>query len=150
MLAVVKSVDNYDYLVVGGGIVGISTAWQLKRRCPTVRVLLLDKEPRVASHQSGHNSGVVHAEIYYPPGSLKAQCCQRGAAETIDFCRQNKIADQRCSKLLVATTDVEVERMQSLYQRALGHDVSVELLDSLQLRRQAPNVAGLGALDGHR
>ena len=103
MLAVVKSVDNYDYLVVGGGIVGISTAWQLKRRSPTARVLLLDKEPRVASHQSGHNSGVVHAGIYYPPGSLKAQFCQRGAAATIDFCRQHKIAYQRCGKLLVAT-----------------------------------------------
>ena len=146
MLAVVKSVDNYDYLVVGGGIVGISTAWQLKRRCPTARVLLLDKEPRVASHQSGHNSGVVHAGIYYPPGSLKAQFCQRGAAATIDFCRQHKIAYQRCGKLLVATTVVEVERMQSLYQRALGHDVPVELLDSAQLRRQAPNVTGLGAI----
>ncbi|MCE1653978.1 FAD-dependent oxidoreductase, partial [Enterobacter hormaechei] len=91
----------YDYVILGGGIVGISTAWQLKQRYPTARVLVLEKESEVSMHQTGHNSGVIHAGVYYQPGSLKAQFCREGVEKTISFCEKHDIPYDQCGKLLV-------------------------------------------------
>ncbi|MGB5255629.1 MAG: L-2-hydroxyglutarate oxidase [Woeseiaceae bacterium] len=135
----------YDYVIIGGGIVGLSTAWQLKQRQPDGRILLLEKEAQVASHQTGHNSGVIHAGVYYPPGSLKARFCKAGMAATIQFCETHQIAYEQCGKLLVATDAVELERMQALYERAIENGLDVELLDAAELRRREPNVEGIGA-----
>lgn len=135
----------YDYVIIGGGIVGLSTAWQLKQRQPDSRILLLEKEAQVASHQTGHNSGVIHAGVYYAPGSLKAKFCKAGMAATIDFCEANGIPYEQCGKLLVATDDLELERMHALYERSIENGLDVELLDRQELRRREPNVKGLGA-----
>ena len=108
----------YDFIIIGGGILGLSTAWQLQQRLPSNKILLLEKETQLARHQTGHNSGVIHAGVYYAPGSLKAAFCKAGAAETMDFCRQNHVPFQQCGKLLVATNALETERMQALYHRS--------------------------------
>jgi L-2-hydroxyglutarate oxidase len=136
----------HDFAVIGGGIVGLSVAWQLRRRQPTRRIVVLEKEPAVARHQTGHNSGVIHAGIYYEPGSLKAELCRKGVTETLRFCRDNEIPYEQCGKLIVATSDVEYERMLALYERALQNGIRVELLDEAQLRDAEPKIAGVGAI----
>jgi len=136
----------YDFLVIGGGIVGLSTAWQLQQRYPERRVLLVEKEARFAAHQTGHNSGVIHAGVYYAPGSLKARFCREGVAATLDFCRAHGIPFQQCGKLLVATNPSELARMADLYQRCRQNGIEVEQLDGAELRRLEPHIAGLGAI----
>ena len=136
----------YDYIVVGGGIVGVSTAWQLKQAEPDKSILLIEKESGFAKHQTGHNSGVIHAGVYYQPGSLKADFCKRGVERTISFCQEHHIAVENCGKLLVATNSKELERMNALYQRCHDNDIDVELLDAAQLKLAEPNITGLGAI----
>ncbi|MGB1255077.1 MAG: L-2-hydroxyglutarate oxidase [Thiolinea sp.] len=136
----------YDYIIIGGGIVGISTAWQLQQRKPEARILLLEKEAEFAQHQTGHNSGVIHAGVYYAPGSLKAKFCKAGVTATIDFCQQHNIDYEQCGKLLVATNALEKERMLALYQRALQNELDLELLDAEQLHEHEPNISGVGAI----
>ncbi|MDA0148505.1 L-2-hydroxyglutarate oxidase [Vibrio sp. LaRot3] len=136
----------YDYIIVGGGIVGASTAWQLKQRLPEKRILLVEKEAQFAQHQTGHNSGVIHAGVYYPPGSLKADFCKRGAKATKAFCLEHNIPVERCGKLIVATDELEQERMSALYDRCVENGIEVDLLDHLQLKLAEPNIVGVGAI----
>ena len=136
----------YDFAVIGGGIVGLSVAWQLQQRQPSRRVVVIEKESAVARHQTGHNSGVIHAGIYYEPGSLKAELCRKGVAATLRFCSDNGIPHEQCGKLIVATNADEHERMLALYERALHNGIDVELLDEAQLKAAEPNVAGVGAI----
>jgi L-2-hydroxyglutarate oxidase len=136
----------YDYIIIGGGIVGVSTAWQLQQRFPDKKILLLEKESEFATHQTGHNSGVIHAGVYYEPGSLKAQFCREGVNATINFCKQHNIPFNQCGKLLVATNELEVKRMEALYQRCQKNNIEVELLNKQQLKIQEPNITGLGAI----
>ena len=136
----------FDYLIVGGGIVGLSTAWQLKQRHPDSSILLLEKEPDFALHQTGRNSGVIHAGIYYTPGSLKAQFCREGVEATIAFCNAHQIPVEQCGKLIVATNDDEHERLLSLYDRAQHNGLDVELLNAKELGDREPNVTGQGAI----
>lgn len=137
---------TYDYIIIGGGIVGASTAWQLQQRFPAQKILLLEKEADYSRHQTGHNSGVVHAGVYYEPGSLKAKLCKAGVAATIAFCENNQIPYDRCGKLLVATNALEIERMHALVERCQRNEIDVELLDAQQLKSREPNIVGLGAL----
>ncbi len=137
---------QYEWVVIGGGIVGLSTAWQLQAAHPGQRVLLLEKESTLARHQTGHNSGVIHAGVYYAPGSLKAQFCRKGAAAIKAFCNTHKIPYEECGKLLVATTPLELERMQALYTRCTENQIEVALLNAEQLQEREPNVSGLGAI----
>jgi len=136
----------YDYIIIGGGIVGVSTAWQLQQRFPDKKILLLEKEADFSMHQTGHNSGVVHAGVYYAPGSLKAKFCKEGAAATADFCAQHKLPFDRCGKLLVATTAEELTRMQGLVERCRLNGITVATLTAAQLKKAEPNIVGLGAL----
>jgi L-2-hydroxyglutarate oxidase len=136
----------HDFVVIGGGIVGLSVAWQLCQRQPSKSIVLVEKEAAVGRHQTGHNSGVIHAGIYYEPGSLKAELCREGVAATLRFCRDNDIAHEQCGKLIVATDAAEHERMLELYERALQNGIQVELLDAAELRSAEPNVAGIGAI----
>lgn len=138
--------STYDYIIVGGGIVGVSTAWQLQQAYPDKSILLVEKERGFAQHQTGHNSGVIHAGVYYAPGSLKAGFCKRGVERTIAFCSQHDIPVENCGKLLVATNEQEVERMNALYQRCHDNDIDVDLLDQAQLKLAEPNITGLGAI----
>jgi L-2-hydroxyglutarate oxidase len=136
---------TYDYLIVGGGIVGISTAWQLLQRYPNKRILVLEKESHFAGHQTGHNSGVIHAGVYYQPGSLKADFCRRGNEATIKFCLEHDIPYEQCGKLLVATDQDEYSLMEKLFERAGENRIEVEWLNREQLKEREPNISGLGA-----
>ncbi|WP_275724522.1 L-2-hydroxyglutarate oxidase [Vibrio furnissii] len=137
---------HFDYVIVGGGIVGVSTAWQLKQQYPDKSILLVEKEAGFSRHQTGHNSGVIHAGVYYAPGSLKADFCKRGVERTVSFCAKHDIPVENCGKLLVATNEVELERMQALFERCLQNELDVELLDAAQLKLAEPNITGLGAI----
>jgi len=136
----------HDFIVIGGGIVGLSTAYELQTRYRHKRVLLLEKEPQLAAHQSGRNSGVIHAGVYYAPGSLKAQFCQQGLKDTLAFCQRHGIAYEQCGKLLVATSAQELERMDALERRCADNGIATERLSQQALREREPNVTGLGAL----
>lgn len=140
---------DYTYCVIGGGIVGLATALELGTRDPGARILVLEKERAVATHQTGHNSGVIHAGIYYQPSSLKARLCRAGAEATKAFCRDNSISFETCGKLLVATNPLELERLAGLETRAKDNDISYEAVSSTRLRELEPNIAGLGALLVH-
>jgi len=137
---------TYDYCIIGGGIVGLATAMALLQQRPGASLLILEKEASLGRHQTGHNSGVIHAGIYYAPGSLKAELCKRGAQATKDFCREHDIAFDVCGKLLVASNPLEMQRMQALYERSQQNGLKVERLDAAELARREPNIAGLGAL----
>ena len=136
----------YDYIIVGGGIVGVCTAWQLQRRYPDKRILLLEKESQFSTHQTGHNSGVIHAGVYYQPGSLKAKFCRQGREATIKFCRDHHIPYEQCGKLIVATNSTEYAWMQDLFERTKKNRIEAQWLDENQLHRHEPNISGLGAL----
>ena len=138
--------QHFDIAVIGAGIVGLSTAWQLLQRYPKYRILLIEKESEVGLHQTGHNSGVIHAGVYYAPGSLKADFCQRGAKATKAFCLQHDIEFDECGKLLVATNALEHERMEALYLRCQENNLEVHKLDQAQLKEREPNIKGVSAL----
>ena len=137
---------TYDLVLVGGGIVGVSTALQLKRRNPDAAILLIEKEAFLAQHQTGHNSGVVHAGVYYQPGSLKADFCKRGAAQTIEFCREHGLPFKQIGKLLVATDAIEYERMEALEGRCSQNGIETQRLSERELTGIEPAVVGVGAL----
>lgn len=135
-----------DIAVIGGGIVGLATALRLQAVLPGRTVTLLEKEEAVAAHQTGRNSGVIHAGIYYAPGSLKAEFCRRGLAMTVAFCREHGLPFDQRGKLIVATSAPEMERMAALEDRARRNGLPLERLDRAELARREPNIAGLGAL----
>lgn len=135
-----------DFAVVGGGIVGLATAWQLWRRFPDARLCLLEKESQLAQHQSGRNSGVLHSGIYYKPGSLKAITCRAGKAQMEQFCREERIPFELCGKLIVALDEVEVERLGAIYDRGQANGVRCELIDAQQIREVEPHAAGISAI----
>ncbi|WP_194832450.1 L-2-hydroxyglutarate oxidase [Nocardia sp. XZ_19_369] len=138
--------STYDFCVIGGGIVGVATAHRLLQRHPGATLVLLEKAAALATHQTGHNSGVIHSGIYYPPDSLKARLCRRGARWTKEFAAAQKIPFEVCGKLLVATDAAERQRMLALHERSVTNGVAVELLDAAELHRREPKVTGVGAL----
>ncbi|MDF2144179.1 L-2-hydroxyglutarate oxidase [Knoellia sp. p5-6-4] len=138
-----------EYVVIGGGIVGLSTALHLLQRRPGAGVVVLEKEPALATHQTGHNSGVIHAGIYYAPGSLKARLCRAGEKATKEFCRAHGIPELTIGKLVVATSDVEVARLHDLRVRAGENGIDVEPVSGSRLRELEPYVRGLEALLVH-
>lgn len=135
-----------DVVIVGGGIVGLATGCEIQARLPGARVLLIEKEREVALHQTGRNSGVIHAGVYYAPGSLKARFCRDGAAATRDFCAAHGVAHETCGKLIVATDEAELPRMEALYQRAHANGIVIERLSGEEARRREPAIAAVGAL----
>ncbi|MBL6749526.1 MAG: L-2-hydroxyglutarate oxidase [Nevskia sp.] len=136
----------YDYAVIGGGIVGISAAWNLLRERPGGRIVVIEKERGLAQHQTGRNSGVIHAGVYYQPGSLKAKLCKEGAEETLRLCQRRAIPVERCGKLIVATNELELGRLAALEQRTRENAIAFERLDQAELRRREPRISGLRAM----
>lgn len=136
---------HYDFIVVGGGIIGFATARQLQQDHPGSTIAVLEKESRLALHQTGRNSGVIHAGVYYTPGSLKAKFCREGNLATKKFCSEHQIPFRETGKLLVATTHAELGRMQDLLERCRQNDIPTEVLNQQQLQEKEPNVVGLGA-----
>ncbi|MDP6727625.1 MAG: L-2-hydroxyglutarate oxidase [Gammaproteobacteria bacterium] len=136
----------YDFVVIGGGIVGASTALSLVKTYPEKRTILIEKEKTFATHQTGHNSGVIHAGVYYEPGSLKAKFCREGLEETINFCDLHNIPYENCGKLLVATSELELARMDVLFERCRQNNIDVEIIDREKLQKIEPNINGIGAI----
>lgn len=135
-----------DVLVIGGGIVGLSTAYAITRAAPGTRVTVLEKEPGPARHQTGRNSGVIHSGIYYRPGSLKARYAVRGAAEMVKFCAEYGIAHAVTGKLIVATERGELPRLHALVQRGRENGIPVRELGPAQIAEFEPEVRGLAAI----
>ncbi|SCE44851.1 L-2-hydroxyglutarate oxidase [Streptomyces sp. SolWspMP-5a-2] len=135
-----------DVLVIGGGIVGLSTAYAITRAAPGTRVTVLEKEPGPARHQTGRNSGVIHSGIYYRPGSLKAAYAVRGAAEMVKFCAEYGIAHAVTGKLIVATERAELPRLHALVQRGRENGIPVRELGGAQIAEYEPEVRGLAAI----
>lgn len=137
---------RFDVVIIGGGIVGLATAREVLRLQPGTRLIVLEKEATLARHQTGHNSGVIHAGIYYKPGSLKADLCRRGAEATKAFCTSHGIPFETPGKLVVATDALEMQRMTALAGNARQNGIEFEILDEPELRRREPHVRGLGAI----
>ncbi len=136
-----------DLAVIGAGILGLATARALARRYPGLRVVVLDKEDALATHQSGRSSGVIHSGLYYTPGSLKARLCVSGAAQLFRYCDEQGIPTQRCGKVVVATRLDELQRLDELHRRGLANGVpGLEVLDRDGLRMLEPHAAGIRAL----
>jgi len=137
----------YDVAIVGGGIVGLATGLALTERFPRLRLVLLEKESRIGTHQTGHNSGVIHSGIYYRPGSYKARLTVEGARQLIEFCERNGIRYERIGKVIVATTDAELPRLQTLYERGTANGVpGLRLLEPGELRTIEPHAAAVRAI----
>ncbi|UUU29363.1 L-2-hydroxyglutarate oxidase [Streptomyces sp. CA-210063] len=137
--------------IVGAGIVGLATAREIALRRPGTRVLVLDKEHEVAVHQSGHNSGVVHAGIYYAPGSLKADLCVRGVSLLREYCRERGLPYEEIGKLVVAVREDELDRMESLYRRARNNHVpDLRKISREEIKEIEPNAGGIAALHSPR
>lgn len=136
----------YDFIIVGGGIIGMSTAMQLAEAYPSAKIRLLEKESAPAKHQTGHNSGVIHAGVYYTPGTLKARFCLEGNTATKAFCNEHGIAFDECGKLLVATSELEMARMRSLWERTAANGIQRAWLTASELKGREPNIVGLGAI----
>ena len=137
---------RYDFCVVGGGIVGLATAREILKRRPGASLVLLEKEAELAAHQTGHNSGVIHAGVYYAPGSLKARLCRAGNQRTKQFCAEHGIPIEECGKLIVATTAIEVQRLADLRTRCEANDIPAQEVTGTDLVTLEPRIAGLAAL----
>lgn len=144
------SSDNagkYDLCIVGGGIVGMASAQELINRHPHLKYIVVEKEDKIAAHQSGHNSGVVHAGIYYLPGSLKAKLCVEGLRLSYKYFDEHKVPYKKCGKLIVATNPEEVERLDVIHERGLKNEVpDLRVLNAEQIKEVEPNCVGLKAL----
>jgi len=139
--------SRYDVIIIGGGAVGLGVALEITRRFPGKRLLLLEKEDRVARHQSGHNSGVIHSGVYYKPGSLKARLCVAGAAAMVEFCREHGIPHNVCGKVIVATQEDELPRLEELRKRGEANGLAgLRLIGPEELREIEPHATGLRAL----
>jgi (S)-2-hydroxyglutarate dehydrogenase len=139
--------EQYDVVIIGGGIVGLAVGREITRRFPRLRSLVLEKEAHVGAHQSGHNSGVIHSGIYYKPGSLKASLCVAGAALMVEFCREHGVAYDICGKVIVATSQDEAPRLQNLLERGCANGVSgLRMLGVEELREIEPHATGVAAL----
>ena len=135
---------HHRVVIVGGGIIGLATAYRLSRRFD---VTLLEKEPAVGQHQSGHNSGVLHAGLYYKPGSRKARLAVRGIRQMIDFCQTHSIPHEVCGKIVVATEPEELPRLETLYERGRQNGLSgLRMLTGDELREIEPHAAGIAAV----
>lgn len=146
MVQVRAGAYDCDVLVIGGGIVGLSTAYAITRAAPGTRVVVLEKEPGPARHQTGRNSGVIHSGIYYRPDSLKARYAVRGAAEMVKFCAEYGIAHAVTGKLIVATERDELPRLHALVQRGRENGIPVRELGPAQITEYEPQVRGLAAI----
>jgi L-2-hydroxyglutarate oxidase len=138
---------TFDLIVVGGGIVGTATALALTRAYPGLQLAILEKEDRLAAHQTGHNSGVIHSGLYYRPGSLKAQNCAAGREALYAFCAERNIACERCGKVVVATREEEIPALDELERRGRANGLAgLERLDAQGVKEREPHVAGIAGL----
>ncbi|MBD2384405.1 L-2-hydroxyglutarate oxidase [Cylindrospermum sp. FACHB-282] len=136
----------YDFAIIGGGIVGLSTGMALGKNYPHARILVLEKESQWAFHQTGNNSGVIHSGIYYKPGSFKAKFCREGSRSMVEFCQEHEIEHEVCGKVIVATEETELPRLESLYKRGLDNGIKVERISPEAVKEIEPHVRCVGGI----
>jgi (S)-2-hydroxyglutarate dehydrogenase len=138
---------TYDVIVIGGGIVGLATAYKLNLKYPAKKILVLEKEKEVAAHQTGHNSGVIHSGIYYKPGSYKAINCVSGRRELVEFAKEHKIQHDICGKIIVAMNESELPHMNKVYNNGLANGVEgIEMIDAKRIKEIEPYCEGIGGI----
>jgi L-2-hydroxyglutarate oxidase len=138
---------EHDIVIIGAGIVGLSTGYNLKLMSPDLKVLIIEKENEIAKHQTGNNSGVIHSGIYYKPGSLKAENCKRGYVALIDFCEKHDVKHEICGKIIVATDKSEVPLLGDIYERGIENGLSnLKRISSTEIREVEPHCQGLSGL----
>ncbi|MGZ3863790.1 MAG: L-2-hydroxyglutarate oxidase [Bacteroidia bacterium] len=139
--------QNYDVIIVGGGIVGLATAYKLTKKFPAKKVLVLEKEQEVAAHQTGHNSGVIHSGIYYKPGSYKAKNCVAGRRELVEFAKEHNIPHDICGKIIVATHESELAHMNKVFNNGLANGVEgIEMIDARRISEIEPSCVGIAGI----
>ncbi|MCM0592692.1 MAG: L-2-hydroxyglutarate oxidase [Gloeotrichia echinulata IR180] len=136
----------YDFAIIGGGIVGLSTAMALVKRYSHARIVVLEKESNWAFHQTGNNSGVIHSGIYYKPGSFKAKFCRDGCRSMVEFCQEHGIDHDVCGKVIVATDNEELPRLENLYQRGVENGIAVQRISPEEVREIEPHVSCVGGV----
>ncbi len=142
-----RAPERCDLAIVGGGIVGLAVARELIARDPHASVCVLERESDIGTHQTGHNSGVIHAGVYYVPGSLKAQLCVQGARELYEYCEQRGIATERCGKVIIATDSSELDRLQELERRGKANGVpGLRRIDAAEIEQIEPHARGIAGL----
>jgi len=138
---------KYDFIIIGGGIVGLATAYQLLVKKGSLKIAIIEKENDVAAHQTGHNSGVIHSGLYYKPGSLKAQNCLQGYQMLINFCTEHEIPFDLCGKLVVASDESEIGELDKLYSRGLENGLTKNtIIDKDRIKDFEPNLRGVKAI----
>lgn len=141
------SINQSEVIVVGGGIIGLATALSILKKRSSTKLIILEKEKEIGSHQTGHNSGVIHSGLYYKPGSLKAINCQKGYKELIDFCQNENIPHEVCGKVVVATSSAELPRLDELYRRGIANALDgIRILESNEISEYEPHCKGLKGL----
>ncbi len=139
--------SKYDFIIIGGGIVGLATAYQILKQNKHLKIGILEKENTVAAHQTGHNSGVIHSGLYYKPGSLKAQNCLLGYQMLIDFCNEHEIPFELCGKLVVASDESEIPELDKLYQRGLENGLTKNtIIEKDRIKEFEPHLRGVKAI----
>ena len=136
----------YDFVIIGGGIVGLSTAMTLGKTYPKAKIAVLEKESRWAFHQTGHNSGVIHSGVYYKPGGFKARFCRAGNRSMVQFCQQHDIDYNICGKVIVAVEESELPQLENIYQRGLQNGLKVRKISASEVKEIEPHVRCLAAL----
>ncbi len=136
----------YDFTIVGGGIVGLSTAMALGQTYPNAKILLLEKEASWANHQTGNNSGVIHSGIYYKPGSFKAKFCRDGSRSMVEFCQKHNLPHEVCGKVIIATEPGELPLLKNLYDRGLQNDLPVKEITPEEVREYEPHVNSIAGI----
>lgn len=138
---------NYDVVIIGGGIVGLATAYQIIKKNKDLKIAIIEKESEVAAHQTGHNSGVIHSGLYYKPGSLKAQNCLNGYKMLLDFCDENNLNYELCGKLVVASNESEIVELDKLFERGLQNGlVKNTIIEKDKIKDYEPNLKGVKAI----
>ncbi|MDH3446434.1 MAG: L-2-hydroxyglutarate oxidase, partial [Deltaproteobacteria bacterium] len=139
--------SNYDLTIIGGGILGLATGLKILEAHPGTKLLIVEKEPDLARHQTGHNSGVIHSGLYYKPGSLKAQKCVAGRKELLSFCDESSVPYEICGKVVVATSQEELPRLEELYRRGVANGLDgIEMIGPEPLKEIEPHATGIKAL----
>ncbi len=138
---------RYDVAIIGGGIVGLATAYRLTEQYPDTSVVVLEKETRVAAHQTSHNSGVIHSGVFYDPGSLKAENCREGKRALVEFCEREGVAYDMCGKVVVATEESEVPALDRIAAKGRANDVACTRIGAERLQALEPHVQGVAALE---
>jgi len=139
--------ETYDITIVGGGIVGAATTYKIQLKYPSLKILLIEKEPRLADHQTGNNSGVIHSGLYYKPGSAKAKTCVDGRKQLVAFAQKYNIKHDVCGKVVVAVDESELDYMDKIFENGLANNTEgIEKIDAKRLKEIEPHVEGIAGI----